>query len=106
MALAGALAADTVEQAQDIVEQGFAVAHIAALVQEAARIVVRVPAAVDTVAGIAVVADTAGALAVDTVAASALVAGNTEQELQPVAAGRTVGRKALAGAGALLQPLL
>lgn len=94
------------EQAQDIVEQGFAVAHIAALVQEVARIVVRVPAA-DTAVGAHIgvrvpAADTA--VAEDIVAASAaLVAGNTEQVLRLAVA---VDHMALAGAGALLQPPL
>jgi len=103
------LAADTVEQAQDIVEQGFVVAHIEVLAQEAARIEAQVPAA-DTVVGAhigvrAPAADTA--VAEDIVAASAaLVAGNTERVLQPVVAGRTVGRKAPVVAGALLPPPL
>ena len=103
-ALAGAPVADTVEQVQGIVEQGFAVAHIAALVQEVARIVARVPAAADTAGEVHIVVLVQDiAAAVDIVAASALVAGNTEQVL-PLAV--AADRRAPVVAGALPPPPL
>jgi hypothetical protein len=102
--LVGALAVDTVEQVQDIVEQGFAAAHIAALAQEAVHTVVRVPA-VGTVVGahIGVQAPAAVDIVADTaVVVSALVAGNTEQVLRLA----VVDRRAPVVAGALLPPPL